>query len=87
MMWLRVSMLYQSVLYVLDIYNDAADMALNNYAQRFLYDEVEAEVNLAFEQLVQVLSATIYLAAKRLVPNALGSITSLLTTALPCQAN
>ncbi len=48
------------VLYPLDIYNDAASRALNELKSRFLYDEIEAEVNLAFEQLVYKLTNQIY---------------------------
>eukprot|EP00003_Mantamonas_plastica_P000908 TRINITY_DN106_c0_g1_i11.p1 TRINITY_DN106_c0_g1~~TRINITY_DN106_c0_g1_i11.p1 ORF type:complete len:1475 (-),score=530.80 TRINITY_DN106_c0_g1_i11:1304-5728(-) len=36
----------------LDIYNDAANRALNELQMKFLYDEVEAEVNLCFDQFV-----------------------------------
>ena len=39
------------LLYALDIYNDAADMALNQFKTKFLYDEIEAEVNLVFDQV------------------------------------
>jgi cytoplasmic FMR1 interacting protein len=37
--------LLESVLMPFDIYNDAADQALRTLKQRFLYDEIEAEVN------------------------------------------
>lgn len=36
--------LLESVLMPFDIYNDAAQQALVVYKQRFLYDEIEAEV-------------------------------------------
>lgn len=36
--------LLESVLMPFDIYNDAADQALRTLKQRFLYDEIEAEV-------------------------------------------
>lgn len=45
-----------SILYPLDIYNDAANRALKSLRQQFLYDEIEAEVNLAFDQLIYKLS-------------------------------
>lgn len=37
--------LLESILLPFDIYNDAADQALRVLKQRFLYDEIEAEVN------------------------------------------
>lgn len=37
--------LLESILMPFDIYNDAADYALRSLKQRFLYDEIEAEVN------------------------------------------
>ncbi|XP_066917897.1 cytoplasmic FMR1-interacting protein 2-like isoform X2 [Clytia hemisphaerica] len=48
------------VLLPLDLYNDSADYALNVFKKRFLYDEVEAEVNLCFDQFVFRLSEDIY---------------------------
>lgn len=36
--------LFESVLFPLDIYNDSAQHALVTLKQRFLYDEIEAEV-------------------------------------------
>lgn len=49
-----------SILYPLDIYNDAANRALKSLRQQFLYDEIEAEVNLAFDQLIYKLSDQCY---------------------------
>eukprot|EP01117_Protostelium_nocturnum_P005158 TRINITY_DN1874_c0_g1_i1.p1 TRINITY_DN1874_c0_g1~~TRINITY_DN1874_c0_g1_i1.p1 ORF type:complete len:1354 (-),score=489.30 TRINITY_DN1874_c0_g1_i1:93-4154(-) len=46
--------------YPLDIYNDSANRALKNLNKQFLYDEVEAEVNLCFDQLVYKLSEQLY---------------------------
>lgn len=40
--------LLESILMPFDIYNDAADYALRSLKQRFLYDEIEAEVNSLF---------------------------------------
>lgn len=37
--------LLESILLPFDIYNDAADQSLRVLKQRFLYDEIEAEVN------------------------------------------
>lgn len=48
------------VFYPLDLYNDSANRALTSLKQQFLYDEIEAEVNLCFDQLVYKLSETIY---------------------------
>src|SRR5690348_14842540 len=48
------------VFYPLDLYNDAANRALSSLHQQFLYDEIEAEVNLCFDQLIFKLSEQIY---------------------------
>ena len=48
------------MLYPLDIYNDAANRALSNLKSQFLYNEIEAEVNLAFDQLIFKLANAIY---------------------------
>ena len=37
--------LLESILMPFDVYNDAADHALRALKQRFLYDEIEAEVS------------------------------------------
>lgn len=52
--------LMEFVFYPLDLYNDAAHRALNSLKVQFLYDEIEAEVNLCFDQLVYKLSEQIY---------------------------
>ena len=44
--------LVEDILYTMDAYNDAAHRALFVLNQRFLYDEIEAELNLVFDQLV-----------------------------------
>lgn len=44
------------VLFPLDLYNDAANIALRVLRQQFMYNEIEAEVNLVFDQLVYKLS-------------------------------
>ncbi len=51
--------------YPLDLYNDAAMNALTVFKKRHLYDEVEAEVNLCFDQFVYVLSEQIFRAYKQ----------------------
>lgn len=48
------------VLYPLDLYNDAADFALTSLKKQYLYDEVEAEVDLAFDQFIVRLAQEIY---------------------------
>nr|XP_002730808.1 PREDICTED: cytoplasmic FMR1-interacting protein 2-like [Saccoglossus kowalevskii] len=48
------------VLYPLDLYNDSAHYTLNFFKKQFLYDEVEAEVNLCFDQFVYKLSDQIF---------------------------
>nr|PNR59501.1 hypothetical protein PHYPA_002292 [Physcomitrium patens] len=53
--------LLESILLPFDIYNDAADQALRVLKQRFLYDEIEAEVDLCFDQLVSQLSDQIFI--------------------------
>ena len=53
------------VFYPLDLYNDAAMNALTVFRKRHLYDEVEAEVNLCFDQFVYVLSEQIFRSYKQ----------------------
>lgn len=43
----------------MDLYNDSAQYALTKFRKQFLYDEVEAEVNLCFDQFVYKLSEQI----------------------------
>ncbi|CAH0392643.1 unnamed protein product [Bemisia tabaci] len=47
------------VLYPLDLYNDSAYYALTLFRKQFLYDEVEAGINLCFDQFVYKLSEQI----------------------------
>ncbi|XP_052103192.1 cytoplasmic FMR1-interacting protein 2-like isoform X1 [Mytilus californianus] len=54
------------ILYPLDLYNDSANYALTMFRQQFLYDEVEAEVNLCFDQFVYKLSDQIFAYYKHL---------------------
>ena len=56
---------FRFVFYPLDLYNDAAMNALTVFKKRHLYDEVEAEVNLCFDQFVYVLSEQIFRAYKQ----------------------
>ncbi|KAJ9131961.1 hypothetical protein P3X46_034859 [Hevea brasiliensis] len=52
--------LIESVLMPFDIYNDSAQQALVMLRQRFLYDEIEAEVDHCFDLFVSKLSETIF---------------------------
>ncbi|XP_013092807.2 cytoplasmic FMR1-interacting protein 1 homolog isoform X1 [Biomphalaria glabrata] len=54
------------IFYPLDLYNDSAQYALMRFKKRFLYDEVEAELNLCFDQLVYKLSNQIFAYFKHL---------------------
>lgn len=40
--------LVECLLFQLDLYNDAASFALHHFQKQFLYDEVEAEVDIQF---------------------------------------
>jgi len=57
---------YRYVLYPLDLYNDSAHYALTVFRKQFLYDEVEAEVNLCFDQFVYKLSEQMFIYYKQL---------------------
>ena len=63
------------VLYPLDLYNDSALYALTIFRKQFLYDEVEAEVNLCFDQFVYKLSEQIFSYYKQLAARYLFLIT------------
>lgn len=54
------------VLYPLDLYNDCAHYALTKFRKQFLYDEIEAEVNLCFDQFVYKLTDQIFAYYKHL---------------------
>ncbi|KAK7504118.1 hypothetical protein BaRGS_00004422, partial [Batillaria attramentaria] len=54
------------ILYPLDLYNDSAQYALLRFRRQFLYDEIEAEVNLCFDQFVYKLSDQIFAYYKHL---------------------
>eukprot|EP01083_Nonionella_stella_P244306 850449_1 len=49
-----------NVLFGLSIYNDCAETALSTFGQQHLFDEVEAEVNLVFDQLMFTLYRKIF---------------------------
>ena len=52
--------LTESIIHMMDIYNDTSNRALRCFKQQFLFDEIEAEVNLCFDQLVFLVSDQIY---------------------------
>lgn len=54
------------LLYQLDLYNDSGNFALTKFRKQFLYDEVEAEVNLCFDQFVYRLSEQVFIYYKQL---------------------
>lgn len=56
----------ECILYPLDLYNDSAYCALTKFCKQFLYDEVEAEVNLCFDQFIYKLSEQIFAYYKHL---------------------
>lgn len=58
-------------MYPLDLYNDSALYALTIFRKQFLYDEVEAEVNLCFDQFVYKLSEQIFAHYKQLAASIL----------------
>lgn len=58
--------LLECVLYQLDLYNDAASFSLRRFRKQFLYNEVEAEVNLCFDQFVYKLSEAVLTHYKQL---------------------
>lgn len=52
--------LVESTLHLLDIYNDAAQRSLYVLDQQFLYDEIEAELNLVFDQFTYQTAEDVY---------------------------
>ncbi|PAA91196.1 hypothetical protein BOX15_Mlig033928g1, partial [Macrostomum lignano] len=59
------------LLYPLDLYNDSAFYALTRFRRQFLYDEIEAEANLGFDQLVICLSKEVFAYYKTLAASIL----------------
>lgn len=47
-------------LLVLDVYNDAAECGLLVLGKQYLYDELEAEVNLGFDQWAYLMAEDVY---------------------------
>lgn len=55
----------ENVLYTLDMYNDAAERALDVLGKQHIFDEVQAELNLCFDQVVYLLSERAYVYFKQ----------------------
>jgi hypothetical protein len=66
----------QALLSVLDLYNDAAELALRFLRQRFLFDEIEAELNLVFDQFLVLVADAAYADARDAATAALFSPTA-----------
>ncbi|KAI6200813.1 Cytoplasmic FMR1-interacting protein [Aphelenchoides besseyi] len=58
--------LIECVIYQLDLYNDAASYSLKRFRKRHLYDELEAEVNLCFDQFIYKISDAVFTHYKQL---------------------
>ena len=54
------------IFHILDIYNDAGSEALCSMGQQYMYDEVEGEMNLVFDQLLYMLNRHLYTYYKNL---------------------
>ncbi|GAB2287173.1 hypothetical protein Dimus_021557 [Dionaea muscipula] len=63
--------LFESILMPFDIYNDAAQQALAVLKQRFLYDEIEAEVDICFDIFVSKFCEIIFTYYKSLAASEL----------------
>ncbi|KAI8431314.1 hypothetical protein MSG28_015859 [Choristoneura fumiferana] len=73
------------VLYPLDLYNDSAQYALTVFKKQFLYDEVEAEVNLCFDQFVYKLAEQVYAHYKQLAASNVAWLQHAVGQALPAE--
>ena len=51
---------HRYVLFPLDLYNDAGNFALRHFKKQYLYSELEAEVDLCFDQFIYKLSENIF---------------------------
>jgi cytoplasmic FMR1 interacting protein len=51
---------FRYVIFPFDIYNDAANKSLHEFKSRFLFDEIEAEVNLCFDQFLWKFSRRVF---------------------------
>ena len=55
----------ENVLYTLDIYNDAVERALNVLQKQHIFDEVQAELNLCFDQVTFLISERVFVYFKQ----------------------
>jgi len=58
--------LVECILYLFDLYNDAANYALKRFKKQFLFNEVEAEVHLCFDQFLYKFSEAVFTHFKQL---------------------
>eukprot|EP00911_Craspedida_sp_UC1_P002217 UC1_evm1s1691 len=56
----RDASIMEYALYPFDLYNDSANFSLASFKKQYLYDEVEAEVDLCFDQFIYKLSDKIF---------------------------
>ena len=52
--------LIEDLAYTMDVYNDTAQRSLHHFDSQYLYDEIQAEVNLVFDQLIFAISDETY---------------------------
>jgi len=52
--------LMENLVHTLDLYNDAAHRALYGLKKQFLYNEIEAEVNLVVDQFTYLVADDLY---------------------------
>tara|TARA_B110000971_G_C19798420_1_gene403108 strand:- start:84 stop:377 length:294 start_codon:yes stop_codon:yes gene_type:complete len=52
--------LIEDLAFTMDVYNDTAQRALHHFNSQFLFDEIQAEVNLVFDQLIFAISDETY---------------------------
>lgn len=50
----------EKVVHTLDLYNDAAHRALYSLKKQFLYNEIEAEMNLVVDQFTYLVADDLY---------------------------
>lgn len=74
------------ILYPLDLYSDSGHYSLHHFGKQFLYDEIEAELNLCFDQLVYKMSEQIFHYYKHMASRLVNSCLSLCSFANPTLA-
>jgi cytoplasmic FMR1 interacting protein len=63
--------LMNNLLYMMDIYNDAANLSLFSLSQQYLYNEIEAEADLVLDRVIHFFSKDMYYYYKDTVASAL----------------